>query len=281
MSLLFLQLRLELRKLFARKRTYLGFAAFLAVETLILFLLNLPRPKASFRKLIEQNGYGFDQYFSGVTLGLLILMWTTFLLGALYLALVAGDVVAKEVEDGTMRMILSRPVSRCRVGLLKYAACVLYTFALTAFIGLSALLAGILYRGVGGLFVFAPQEHLTALYETGPGLLRYLGSIPLLGLGLVSITSLGFLFSCCNMKPAAATILTLSIFFFDSIFRNIPYFESLQAWFITAHMATWLHVFENYIPWWRMTEDYSYLLALDATFVVIGLTIFQQRDFKA
>ena len=72
-----------------------------------------------------------DRYFSGATLGLLMLMWTTFLLGALYLALVAGDVVAKEVEDGTLRMILCRPISRLRVGFLKYSACVLYTFALT------------------------------------------------------------------------------------------------------------------------------------------------------
>ena len=32
MSLFFLQMRNELHKLFARKRTYLGFAAFVAVE---------------------------------------------------------------------------------------------------------------------------------------------------------------------------------------------------------------------------------------------------------
>ncbi|MEI8340330.1 MAG: hypothetical protein WCH43_02200, partial [Verrucomicrobiota bacterium] len=89
------------------------------------------------------------------------------------------------------------------------------------------------------------------------------------------------LFSCCNMKPAAATILTLSIFFFDSIFRNIPYFESLQSWFMTTHMTAWLHVFEYHIPWWRMVEDYTLLLALDLTLALLGLAILQQRDFKA
>jgi hypothetical protein len=83
------------------------------------------------------------------------------------------------------------------------------------------------------------------------------------------------------MKPAAATILTLSIFFFDSIFRNIPYFESLQGWFMTTHMTAWLHIFEYHIPWWRMAEDYTLLLALDMTFALIGLAILQQRDFKA
>ena len=281
MTLFFLQFRNELHKLIARKRTHLGFVAFLAVETLILFLLNLPKPKAHFRRMIEENGYGFDQYFSGSTLGLVILMWTTFLLGALYLALVAGDVVAKEVEDGTLRMILCRPVSRLRVGLLKYAACVLYTFVLVIFIGLTALLAGLVYRGWGGLFAFAPQEHLMALYDPLPGLWRYLGALPLLALSLISISSMGFMFSCCNMKPAAATILTLSIFFFDSIFRNIPYFESLQPWFMTTHMSAWLQVFANHISWWRIGEDYTWLLALDATFALLGVAVLHQRDFKA
>ena len=281
MNLFLIQMRNELHKLFARKRTYLGFAAFVAVEILLLLLLNLPKPKAGFRKLIEQNGYGFDQYFSGATLGLLMLMWTTFLLGALYLALVAGDVVAKEVEDGTLRMILCRPISRLRVGFLKYAACVLYTFALTFFIGITALVAGLLYCGWGGLFAIAPLEQLLAMHEAWPGLWRYLGALPLLGFGLVSITSLGFLFSCCEMKPAAATILTLSIFFFDSIFRSIPYFESLRAWFMTTHMTLWLRVFEYHIPWWRIAEDVTWLGALNVTFALVGLAILQQRDFKA
>ena len=281
MSLFFLQMRNELHKLFARKRTYLGFAAFVAVEILLLLLLNLPKPKAGFRKLIEQNGYGFDQYFSGATLGLLMLMWTTFLLGALYLALVAGDVVAKEVEDGTLRMILCRPISRLRVGFLKYAACVLYTFALTFFIGLTALVAGLLYCGWGGLFAIAPLEQLLAMHEAWPGFWRYLGALPLLGFGLVSISSLGFLFSCCEMKPAAATILTLSIFFFDSIFRSISYFESLRGWFMTSHMTVWLRVFEYHIPWWRIAEDVTWLGALNVTFALVGLTILQKRDFNA
>ncbi|HBZ84403.1 MAG TPA: hypothetical protein DEO44_01525 [Verrucomicrobia subdivision 6 bacterium] len=281
MSLFFLQMRNELHKLFARKRTYLGFAAFVAVEILLLLLLNLPKPKAGFRKLIEQNGYGFDQYFSGATLGLLMLMWTTFLLGALYLALVAGDVVAKEVEDGTLRMILCRPISRLRVGFLKYAACVLYTFALTFFIGLTALVAGLLYCGWGGLFAIAPLEQLLAMHEAWPGFWRYLGALPLLGFGLVSISSLGFLFSCCEMKPAAATILTLSIFFFDSIFRSISYFESLRGWFMTSHMTVWLRVFEYHIPWWRIAEDVTWLGALNVTFALVGLAILQKRDFKA
>src|ERR1043166_1418601 len=191
MKLFFFQLGNELKKLFARKRTYIGFGAFLLIEIAILFLLNRPRPKANFQRMIEQSGYVFEHYFSGLTLGLLIVMWTTFLLSALYLSLVAGDVVSKEVEDGTMRMILCRPISRVRVVLLKYLACVVYTFVLIGFIGASALLTGFFYKGLGGLAVFSLPRGIIGSSELAPGLARYFEALPLLALCLTTITSLG------------------------------------------------------------------------------------------
>lgn len=281
MTLFLLQLSGELRKLFARKRTYIGFGAFFAMELLVLALLQLPRVQNAFRRVIEGSGYGFEEYFSGLTLAFQILGYTIFFLGALYLSLVAGDVVSKEVEDGTMRMMLCRPVSRVRLLLVKYCACVIYTFALIAFIALTALIAGILRQGVGGFFVFAPLDNLFALYSFGPGLIRYLCAIPLLTLSLLTITTVAFMLSCCNMKPAAATIVTLSIFFVDMIFRRIPWFESVQHWFVTTYMSTWLNVFQPHLPILQMVQDYATLLALDATFVIVALVIFQGRDFKS
>jgi len=280
MPLFLTQLRFELLKMFSRKRTYIGFGAFLLMEMLVLFLFNLPKPKASFRHLIEQNGYGFDEYYSGFTLAMLIVLWTTTLLGSLYLALISGDVMAKEVEEGTMRMLLCRPISRIRVTILKYLSSIIYTFSLIAFIGVTALLAGLAYRGFGGLFVVAPQDGIFALIPADRAMGMYLLGIPLLDLSMVSISSLGFLFSCCNMKPAAASIVTLSIIFLDFIFRGIPYFESLKPFFITAHLSTWMHIYETHPPIWRMLEDYTYLIGLDITCLILGTTIFLERDLK-
>lgn len=281
MSLFFLQLYGELWKLLARKRTYIGFGAFFGLEIVILILFQLPKVQNSWRHIIEQAGYEFGGYFSGITLAFQILFWTVFLLGGLYIALVGGDIVSKEVEDGTMRMTLCRPVSRFRVLAVKYVASLIYTFALTAFIGFSALGIGLLRQGVGGFFAFQPLQHLFVLYDFGPGLCRYLGSLPLLGFTLVSVTSMAFMLSCCNMKPAAATICTLTYFMTDNIFRNIPYFDSLKPWFITSHIETWYGIYRSPIPWWRILEDSAYLAGVDATFVIIGLAVFSSRDFKS
>jgi ABC-2 type transport system permease protein len=280
MSLFLLQLRGELWKLFARKRTHLGFAAFFSLEVVILLLFQLPGVRRTYRQLLENSGYGFDQYFSGITLAFMVVLTTT-TLAFLFTALISGDVVAKEVEDGTLRMTLCRPISRLRVLALKYLVCVIYTFSLAFFIGLSALLLGIVRLGTGGFFVFQPMEKLYVIYDFGPGLIRYLASLPALGLSLLSVSSFGFMLSCCNVKPAAATISTLCFFIADLILRGIPHFESIKHWFISQHTETWYNVLRSPMPWQKMIEDYAYLFGVDATFVLIGVVIFSSRDFKS
>jgi len=122
--------------------------------------------------------------------------------------------------------------------------------------------AGLIYGGAGGLFAADPIEKIFALYDFWPGLERYAAAIPLLALSLLTISALGFFFSCLPMKPAAATILTLSILFIDMILKSIPYLDSIRQWFLTYHMAAWMHVFNYQVPWESMTESYIWLLAL-------------------
>jgi len=281
MSLFARQLYAELLKLFARPRTYLGFGGFLLVECLILFLLQMPKAQKMFTRSMTQHGLDFSYYFSGLTVAYVMITNTVFLLGSLYLALVCGDIVSKEVEDGTMRMVLSRPVSRTRILLLKYVTCVFYTWTLTLFIVISSLMLGILDRGLGGLIVVAPWDHVFGFFEAGPGLERFAIGAGLLCLVMLTLSNLGFMFSCFNMKPASATVLTLSCYLMDTIIRNVPYFENMQAYFLTHHMGIWTQAFQPEIPWMRVLHSTLYLGAFDLLFLAIGAFYFGRRDFKS
>lgn len=281
MSLFLLQLRGEFTKLFARKRTYIGFGVFVAIELALIALLSMDSVQKSLQKVITRSGYAAEEYLSGLTLALLVLVWSVFLLASLYLALISGDLVAKEAEDGTLRMILCRPISRARLLLIKAIACMAYTVVLVVFIAGTALIAGLLYGGTGGLFVFVPTERLFALYDFSTGLTRYAWAVPCLALSLSTISSLGFFFSCMNVKPAAATILTLSVFLVDMILKNIPFFEDIRGWFLTSKMNAWLSVFEYHIPWESMIASYTWLMAVNASLLLLAWVIFERRDFKS
>jgi ABC-2 type transport system permease protein len=285
MSLFFRQFSAELQKMFARKRTWMGFAAFFALEVVLLILFRTKGAESLLQRDFNRNAGGmgllFDDYFRGLTMAFLIMAWTVVLLGSIFLALVGGDVVSKEVEDGTMRMTLCRPVSRLRVLLVKYLACVVYTMALVAFIGGTALLTGYAWRGLGGLFAFVPEEKLLILFPQSEGIARYCLALVFFTSSLLTITTLGFMFSCFNAKPAAATISTLTIFLSDRILSLIPAFENYRHWLMATHMTTWTNIFRDPIPWDRIVLDYLYLFGLDATFLIIGIAVFSRRDFKS
>ncbi|RYD46661.1 MAG: hypothetical protein EOP85_07005, partial [Verrucomicrobiaceae bacterium] len=101
------QLRGELRKLFARPRTWMGYGAFLAMEALILFVFKLKGGQAFMRRRMEVNGLDFGNYYSSLTITFMIMIFSMVMLGSIYFALVAGDIVAKENEDGNLRMVFS------------------------------------------------------------------------------------------------------------------------------------------------------------------------------
>lgn len=281
MSLFFLQLRFELSKLFSRKRTYLGFVVFLIAELLIFSLLHLQGVKKSLAALMERSGYIFGDLYTGPTLAFMMLTYTASLLGGLYLALVSGDLVAKEVEDGTLRMILCRPVSRGRILSLKFLTCAVYTFALSFFIVGSSVITGILFQGTGQLFVYAPFEGIFSVFTFQEGLVRFAEAAVALGIGMLTISSVGFTLSCLNMKPATATIITISLLFVDSIIRGIPYFKSIAPYCLTTNISQWIYLFQGHIPWEQIASAYLFLAAINGTLFVAAWVVFSTRDFKS
>ncbi len=276
------QLRGELRKLFARPRTYMGYGAFILMELIILVVFKTTNGSYHMRRLIERNGYDFEFFYSSLTLTFMVMIFSMVLLGSIFFALVAGDVVAKENEDGNLRLVLARPISRLRLLLLKYLSVALYTFTFVFFVGITGYLMAVMAVGWdGGLFVAEPKMKVFAVYGTWTeGMQRLaLGAVGI-GVSMITISSLAFMFSCFRIKPAAATILTLSILFIDMILQNFPFFEPYEEWFITWRMSCWVYLMDFDISWPRITEAYAFLGGLNFTFFVVGLLAFQIRDFK-
>ncbi len=281
--MLFLQqLRGELRKLYARPRTWMGYGAFLLMEALILWVYRREGSQRHMRDLIERNNLEFGDFYSSLTITFTIMLVSMVLLGAVFFALVAGDIVAKENEDGNLRMVFARPVSRLRLLLIKYAAVCLYTFSFVFFVGISGYLMAVLAVGwEGGLFVMEPRMKVFAAYpEWWQGAGRLALSAVGIGISMITLSSLAFLFSCLKIKPAAATILTLTILFVDMILQGFPFFKPYETWFVTWRMSAWVFLMEPQLSWPKLIESYAFLFGLNLTFLTLGWAAFQSRDFK-
>ncbi len=276
------QLRGELRKLFARPRTWIGYGAFLFMEIVILVVYKLDKSKDYLRQSLDRNNLDFEIFYSSLTITFTIMVFSMFLLGSIYFALVAGDIVAKESEDGNLRLIFARPISRLRLLVIKYTAVLIYTVSFVFFVGVTGYLMAVLAVGrEGGLFIMEPKMKIFAAYaDWNEGAFRLgLGALGV-GISMITISSIAFMFSCFRMKPAAATIITLSILFVDMILQNFPFFRPYEEYFVTWRMSAWLFLMENKIDWAKVLESFVFLGGLNATVFVIGWLAFQTRDFK-
>jgi len=260
----------------------MGYAAFLLMEALILFVYKLERSQDHMRGIIERNGLEFGTYYSSLTITFTIMLLSMFLLGSIYFALVAGDIVAKENEDGNLRMVFARPVGRLRLLLVKYSAVCLYTFTFVFFVGITGYLMAVAAVGrEGGLFVIEPKMKVFAAFpDWWQGAWRLALSAAGIGLSMITLSSLAFMFSCFRMKPAAATILTLTILFVDMILQGFPFFKPYENWFVTWRMSAWVFLVEQHLSWAKLVESYAFLAGLNVTLFTIGWLSFQTRDFK-
>ena len=278
--MLLLHLRNELRKLFGKKRTYIGFGAFLLAQNAMLLVFRFTRVHLDMERLLAGNGYLAQEYISALTVAVFMLMPQVLLLMPLYAALVGGDLVAKEAEDGTLRMILSRPISRFRLLFVKWLAGLIFSLLLVGVLGATALCFARLWFPWRGMFVSMPGMVFNVL-APGDGLRLFLFSHLFMAVNASVVLGIAFMFSSFNMKPAAATILALSFLFINLVMDSIPVFERYHEWFLPFHLRAWLYVFAQPIPWERVVQSLCILLAVNLTAFLVGASAFQARDIKS
>jgi len=274
-------LRNELWKLFGKKRTYIGFGAFLVAQNAMLLLFRFTRWQHHMESLLEGNGYLAAEFVSALSVAIVMLIPEVMLLMPLYAALVGGDLVAKEAEDGTLRMILTRPISRFRLLFAKWLAGVAFAIVLVLALGVIAVAFARIWFPWKGLFVWAPEHSIFTLMKADEGFKFYILSQSLLAVNASVVVSLAFMFSCFNMKPAAATILAISFVILSFVMEHIPFFEDYQEWFLTYHFQSWILLFSQPIPWPRITGALCVLIAVNLTAFLIGAAAFQARDIKS
>ena len=273
-------LRNELWKLFGKKRTYIGFGAFLLAQNAMLLAFRFTHWQRNMEQVLAGNGYLARDYVSTLTVAVVMLIPQILLLMPLYAALVGGDLVAKEAEDGTLRMILSRPISRFRLLFVKWLAGLIFAAVLAIALGATALVFARMWFPWRGMFVFAPGMVFNAL-TASEGLRLYICSHFFLAINATVTLGLAFMFSCFNMKPAAATILALSFLFLNLVMEGIPFFEHYKEWFLTYHLGAWRFVFAKPIPWSRIVESLCILTAFNLTAFLVGAAAFHARDIKS
>ncbi len=261
--------RWELRKLLAQKRTYIGLASAVAVP--LIFVIALAADGSG----DGPDGLPFAAYVreTGFAVPLVCLAFGAFWLLPLVTALVAGDIVATEDQNGTLKTILTRSVERWHVLAGKVLAALTYTaVVLFAYVGV-ALVAG------GVIWGFDPLTTLSgttidpgrALVLTGAGTLAYL-------LPMSAIAAIGILLSTVTRNSAAAVVGTLMVSIFVQIIGSISALDALDPYLLSTQFNAWQGILREPTDWAPIVRS-AWVCALYAV-PALGwaLTAFLRRD---
>jgi ABC-2 type transport system permease protein len=261
--------RWELRKLIAQKRTYMGLG--LAVILPLIFVV---------AQLLRGSGrHGGDSIFatqvqqSGLATPVLMLLFLSVFMLPLIAALVAGDIVAAEDGNGTLKTILTRSVNRGQVFAAKTLAAITYG-AIAVFLAAAvATVAGVASWGFHRITTYSGS-----VVSASEGLLLVFAANAVYLIPLLTVVCIGVLLSTATRNSTAAVVGTVGFTILLFILSGIPGLEALKPYLLTEQYENWhglLRTPTDWAPMWHSLWVCA-LYAVPALFT--AYLVFLRRD---
>lgn len=238
-------IQIELFKIFRRPRTYIAFAAITGLIGIIQFGLKLDGDSyvefmmRDITSSITVEGKILNGYQVCYICLQVLLVHVPLLI-----ALVAADMISGEANMGTLRIMLTKPISRTKFLLAKFTATVAYTLMLLIWLAILALFVNMILFGTDDLFLL--KSEYVVLLKKDDIFWRYVWAFGFAALAMITVASLGFLFSLFAENSIGPIVATMSVIIFFTILStlNIPVFNKIKPFLFTTHMIGWKEFFD-------------------------------------
>jgi len=238
-------IQVELYKIFRRPRTYIAFIAVAGLIGIIQFGLKLDGDAyvGFMMRDITSSLTVEGKILNGYQVCYIVLQ-ILLIHVPLLIALVAADMISGEANMGTLRIMLTKPMSRTHFLLAKFLAAVAYTLLLLIWLAILALFLNMLLFGVDDLFLLKSQY--VVLLKKDDIFWRYAWAFGFAALSMTTVASLGFLFSQFAENSIGPIVATMSVIIFFTILStlNIPIFNKVKPFLFTTHMIGWKEFFD-------------------------------------
>ena len=257
----------ELLKLLAQKRTYLGLSVAVLVPLIFTFVLII--------KPGGPNDIPLGRYIreTGLALPFVVLFFMSIWAFPLITALVAGDIVASESHNGTLKTILTRSRDRGQIYAGKVLAAFTYTAVVVLAMGVVAVTAASIEWG------FNPLTSLSGTTVSAQHALGLLAaSLAIYAWPMAAIAAFGIFLSTVTRNSAAAVVGTLMWALFMQLLGVLPGTESIRPYLLGEQFQAW-HGFLRTPADWTPVVRALWVCALYVTVpLAAGYLVFVRRD---
>ena len=247
----------ELSVLFRRRRTWAMLTAvalipiFLAVAVRLSSQVLVPGEGPPFLDRVTQNGL-----FTGFTA--MIVAIPLFL--PLTVGVVAGDTIAGEAGQGTLRYLLVAPAGRIRLLLVKYAGAAAFAAAATVILMITGLLIG------AALFPVGPVTLLSGeVITVSESLLRSLLVAMYVWVSLLGLSAIGLFISTLTDVPVGAMAATVVVSVVAQILDVLPQLAPIQPWLFSHYWLGFADLLRQPLDWTSFGQN----AVLQAGYIVV------------
>jgi ABC-2 type transport system permease protein len=251
----------ELNKLLRSRRTWVTIVVIDALPTLVAVLLSTtdvaPRPGTgpAFLSAVLTNGTLYP-------LAAIAMVLPLFLPAAV--AVTAGDAIAGEAQQGTLRYVLIRPVGRTRLLIAKLVAVMAFVLLALLVVAATAYVLGTLLLGHGHAQTTTfSGTSLTSTQLIGRTGLAFVYAL----LSMLGVASVALFLSTVVRSPLAATMGTLALLIGSSLLLTLDAAHALQPYLVTRYWLSFVDLFRDPILW----HDVLRGVLLQAAYVVVFL----------
>jgi ABC-2 type transport system permease protein len=272
-------LRIELFKIFKRPRTYISFAAIAAIVLLIQLALYLDGGTyVQFMLQGIENTFNIDGKIMHGYLICYVILQTLLIHVPLLIALIGGDMIAGEANMGTLRLLISKPVSRTNLLMSKFVATASYTLLLLLWMAFLSLLVSILAFGVGDLMIFKSEQ--IVILKKSDVMWRYFAAFGFAAIAMVTVAALSFFLSLFAENSIGPIVATMSIIIVCTILTtmDLPLFNKIKPFLFTSHMLGWKGFFDDPVNYAAIFKSAAILLLHIIGFVGASVMVFRKKD---
>jgi ABC-2 type transport system permease protein len=220
------QFRNELSLVFRRRRNIAMLIVLAAVPILIGTAVKLSSPGRggggpAFLGQLTNNGLFLG--FSALTICLPVFL-------PLAIAVVCGDAIAGEANAGTLRYLLTVPVSRTRLLIVKSLGALSYLAAAIALIVVVGIITGLALFGSHGVTLLSGDT-----VSFGNGLGRAFGVSVFVFVDLLGLAALAIFLSTMTEVPIGAMAATVALVIAFGVLDQVPQLGGLRGMLLTHH----------------------------------------------
>jgi ABC-2 type transport system permease protein len=273
----------EIIKIFTQKKNYVVIFGHL----LMLLLCYVAFRTNNFHFIggdVREMFGDITQFVDGMFFARLAALPTFMMIMPIFVSTIAGDIIAGEIQDGSLKLYLARPRSRSRLVASKMLAVFVVTLIYCIYFSVLCLVVGILLVGkpLGSQLIYMRGMGLgnsIVLMDLAGATWRYVLMTLYYSFSLMSLAAIVLFLSTLFNRMTAATVSGITLYFVCYIIERLPFAEKIAPYMLSRVMNyPDLYILE--IPLGRFAGNMAALGLYVALFLMLSMISFSMKDIK-